>query len=54
MEMQVLPMRMRWTEWEDAVGTMAQVYPMIDPLQLLFSVHNYTGGMIAHGLLQEI
>ena len=53
-EMQVVPMRMRWTEWEDAVETMLQVYRLIDPVQLLFSVHDYTDAMIAHGLLQEI
>ena len=52
-DLQVLPMQIRWTEWEDALGAMLFFYEDFEPVQLLFSVHNSTGGKIARGFVQE-
>ena len=52
-EVQVVPVRMRWTEWEDAVGPMVQFYEWFDTVEVMFSVHENTGGTIGRGWVWE-
>lgn len=56
-ELQVMPgrmPRMRWAEWEDAVGEMIHFYERFEAVQLLYSVFDNLGRMLANGTVHEV
>ena len=54
-KLQVVPIRMRWTEWRDALLVVLEsFYEDFETVQLGFSVHNSTGGTIGRGFVQEV
>ena len=52
-DLEVMPIQIRWTEWEEALGELLVFYVFFEPVQLLFSVHNSLGGTIARGFVRE-
>ena len=53
-DLQVLPIQIRWAEWDYTLTVIKYFYDNFDVVQLLFAVHNFTGERLACGLVQEI
>ena len=53
-DLQMLPMQIRWSEWDYTLTVLKYFFEHFDTVQLLFAVYNYTGGRIASGFIQEL
>ena len=54
-KLQFVPIMIRWSEWKDALMKgLVSFYTDFETVQLLFSVHNSTGGTIGQGFVQEV
>ena len=53
-DLRILPMQIKWSQWDLTLTVVQFFYEHFDTVQLLFSVYNNTGGRIASGFVQEI